>query len=82
MKKIITDYIVVGEILSTMLHGDGERSPASSLCCTECSDDGIFIHCDNQSLKNLRLKKGESEFGEKSIYMCTKCEETYTSEEL
>ena len=54
---MITDY--TEEVLSTMLHG--EESPASSLYCSECS--GVFTPCDNQSLKNLRIKKGESEFG-------------------
>ena len=43
----------------------GEGSPASSLYCTECSN-GVCTPCDNQSLRNLRLKKGESEFGGKS----------------
>ena len=65
MKKIITNY--TEEILSTMLHGEG--SPASSLWCTECA--GVFTPCDNQSLRTLRPKKGESEFEGKSVFMCT-----------
>ena len=70
---MITDY--TEEILSTMLHK--EESKASSLCYTECA--GVFTPCDNQSLRTFRLKKGASEFGGKSVFICTKCEETYTS---
>ena len=42
----------------------------------------MFTPCDNQSLRNLRLKKGVTEFGGKSIVKCTKCEAIYTSEDL
>ena len=49
-----------------MLHGEG--LPASSLCCTKCAD-GVFKPCGNQSLRNLRLNKGESEFGG-SLFSC------------
>ena len=74
-EKMITDY--TKEILSTVLHGE---TPVFPLNCTECS--GMFTPCDNQSLRNLRLKKGVTEFGGKSIVKCTKCEAIYTSEDL
>ena len=58
----------------------GEESSAFTLCCTECS--GVYTPCDNQSLRNLRLKKGESEFEGKSIFKCAKCEVIYTNEDF
>ena len=76
MKTIIIYY--KEDILSTILHG--EKLIASSFCCTKYS--GVFSPCDNQILRNRRLKQGDSGFGRMAIFKCTKRKETYTSKDV
>ena len=49
----------------------------------KCGEDlKSFIKCSDQDLRNLRFKNGYTKFGGKAIYMCNKCETTYTSNDL
>ena len=49
--------------------------------CVECNSTH-YIPCLDQSLRNLRLKRGCSEFGNKNIVQCLGCESSYSSEIL
>ena len=84
-EEILTDY--TKKIISTTMHSEvGFESFANDntnkntpfnmqddWICVEYNSNH-YIPCSDQSLRNLRLKRGCSEFGNKNIVQCLGCE--------
>ena len=70
---------------NVLSNGDTSRDTTLELpnapTCIECNSNN-FMLCSNQSLRNLRLKRGCSQFGNKNIVECSGCQSCYSSEDM
>jgi hypothetical protein len=70
-----------GKVASAKFHDDFEKLVCSNPECSNLLKDN-HKECSNQDLREIRCSKGTTQFGDKSILLCTLCNRSYTSEDL
>jgi hypothetical protein len=71
-------------IMSTEIFGgiDKATPPCNDSCVGHTSGVLSFDKCTDQDVRNLRMKKGTSSLGDKTIMKCRKCGCSYTREDF
>jgi hypothetical protein len=71
-------------IMSTEIFGgiDKATPPCNDSCVGHTSGVLSFDKCTDQDVRNLRMKKGTSSLGDKTIMKCRECGGSYTSEDF
>ena len=78
----LRDYI--DKVLTTKLFGGSSNTTVQRAYKHECilKQPPIPVICDDQSIRNLRYKHGESDFGDDNFLKCPACAKVFNMDEL